>query len=70
MDRDAPSVYSGNYIFLNPTYAYSCNFGFDGKVMDMLLTCLQRMAYNQEARKTICDLEMYRNTGELLDFAK
>jgi hypothetical protein len=55
--------------FLNPAYAYSCNFDFDGKMMEGLLTCLQRMVHDVDARRTInSEMEMYQEASGLFGF--
>ena len=40
-------------LFLNPTFAYKCNFDFDGEVLEGLLTCIQRMIPNYETRNAV-----------------
>ena len=47
-------------LFLNPYYAYSSDFDFDGEVMEGLLTCLERMVPDVETHRTISvEMEMY-----------
>ena len=56
-------------IVLNPTFAYSCNFDFDGKVMEGFLMCLQNMVPGQEACKIINhEMELYSNANWLFGF--
>jgi hypothetical protein len=56
-------------LFLNPAFSYKCNFGFDGEVMEGLLTCLQRMVPDVEIRIEINrEIEMYRDGTGLFGF--
>ena len=49
-------------LFLNPTFAYKCNFDFDDEVLEGLLTCIQRMVPEYETRNAINrNIEVYRN---------
>lgn len=57
-------------LFLNAAYAYSCNFDFDGEVMEGLLTCLRKMVLDVDAWKTINrKMEMYWEVSGLFGFA-
>jgi len=57
-------------LFLKPAYAYSCNFDFNGKGMEGLLKCIQRMVPNANAHRTInCEMEMYLEASKLLGCA-
>ena len=48
-------------IFVNPSYANSSDFDFDGEVIEGLLTCLERMVPDVDTRRTIgVEMEMYR----------
>jgi hypothetical protein len=56
-------------LVFNPTFAYSCNFDFNGKVMEGFLVNLQRMAPDKEARKTINrEMVMHRDANRLFGF--
>jgi len=56
-------------LFLNPTYAYSCDFDFNCKVVEGLLTCLWRMVPDGDAHRTINHkMEMYWEASELFGF--
>jgi hypothetical protein len=60
MDQDAPRSIQAATLFFNLAYAYSCDFDFDGKVMEGLLRCLQMMVRDVDARRTINrKMEMY-----------
>ena len=49
-------------LILNPTFSYSYNVDFDGKVREGFLTCLPRMVPNQDAHRTIIQ-EMQAYSG-------
>ena len=56
-------------LFLNPSYAYSSDFDFDGEVMEGHLACLERIVPDVETRRTISvEMEMYREARELFGF--
>ena len=56
-------------LFLNPAYAYSCNFDFDGEVMEGILTCIQRMVPEVDVHRIINrEMEMYREASKLIGF--
>jgi hypothetical protein len=49
-------------LFLNPAISYKCNLGFNGEVMEGLLTCLQRMVPDAEICLEINrEIEMYQD---------
>lgn len=53
----------------NSTYAYLCNFDFDGDVMEGILPCLWRMVPDADACKTInCKMKMYWEASGLSGF--
>jgi hypothetical protein len=55
--------------FLNPTFSYKCNFGFDDKVMEGLLTCLLRMVHDvRNCIEINRKIEMYRDGTGLFGF--
>ena len=54
-------------LFLNPAFSYKCNFDFDGKVLEGLLTCIQRMVPDYETHNAINrEIEVYRDGTEYL----
>ena len=56
-------------LFLNPSYAYSSNFDFDGEVMEGLLRCVERMVPDVETNRAISvEMEMYREARGLFGF--
>jgi hypothetical protein len=56
-------------IFLNPAFSYKCNFAFDGKVMEGLHSCLQRMVPDVTIRLDINrEIEMYRDGTGLFGY--
>jgi hypothetical protein len=70
MDRDAPYPIHAATLFVNPAYAYSCNFDVDGEVMGGILTCFYRMVLDANAHRAInCKMEMYREANKLFGFA-
>ena len=48
-------------LFLNPAFAYKCNFDFDSEVLEGLLTCIQRMIPDYETHNVI-------NHGMVLEY--
>ena len=44
-------------LFLNPAFAYKCNFDFDGEVLEGLLTYIQRMIPDYDTR----EIKVYRD---------
>ena len=56
-------------LFLNPTFAYKCNFDFDSEVLEGLLTCIQRMITDYETRNAINhEIEVYRDGTGVFSF--
>eukprot|EP00253_Pinus_taeda_P007352 PITA_07352 len=56
-------------LFLNPTFSYKCNFDFDGKVMEGLHSCIQRMVPDPELRSKINrEIQCYRDCVGLFGF--
>lgn len=48
-------------LFFNPTFFFSCDFNFDGEVMEGFLTRLQRMVPNSSNYATITrEMEMHK----------
>jgi hypothetical protein len=51
-------------LFLNPAFAYACDFNFDGEVQDGLIECIQRMVPSAEERIEIGrELEIYKTAA-------
>ena len=56
-------------LFLNPAFAYKCNFDFDGEVLEGFLTCVQRMIPDYDARNVVnCEIEVYRDGTGVFSF--
>ena len=56
-------------LFLNPAFSYKCNFDFDGKVMEGLHSCIQRMVPDPELRiKINREIQCYRDCVGLFGF--
>ena len=61
-------IHVGSFV-LNPIFSYSCNFSFDGEIMERSLMCVKRMVANHGAHKTINQkMGIYRNAKELSVF--
>ena len=57
-------------LFLNPAFAYKCNFDFDDEVLEGLLTCIQMMVPDYETRNAINrEIEVYRDGTRPYGFA-
>ena len=56
-------------LFLNLAFSYKCDFGFDGEVMEGLLTCLHRMVPDYETRNAINrEIQAYQGASGLFGF--
>eukprot|EP00253_Pinus_taeda_P012842 PITA_12842 len=56
-------------LFLNPAFSYKCNFDFDGKVMEGLHSCIQRMVPDPELRSKINrEIQSYQDCVGLFGF--
>jgi hypothetical protein len=56
-------------LFLNPAFAYKCNFDFDDEVMDGLFTCLRKMVPDASTCDEINrEIEMYQGCAGLFGF--
>eukprot|EP00253_Pinus_taeda_P019910 PITA_19910 len=56
-------------LFLNPAFSYKCNFDFDGKVMEGLHSCIQRMVPDPElCNKINREIQSYQDCVGLFGF--
>ena len=56
-------------LFLNPAFAYKCNFRFDGEVMEGLHSCIERMVPDYELRRKISrEIHNYQDCVGLFGF--